>query len=235
LKFLFVDLAVYHHRLREPFRRTDHLRRVAATLVTQSVTQTILPSGKVAFSRGLLNIASLLKTAGASVAYHHFNEEPRDTLLQLAADSDVLCLYAMTPTIGKCLHLATDVKNTNPKCIVAIGGPHTTATRRELLETGVVDFVPSPGARAKDSIAELLNRIRHLRPHQCDLSFPLAPESIPPRPYLDVIDYSILPHSPGAYYFNISTTSGCYYDCNFCSDGWRPVRFCQGKVRSSSS
>lgn len=221
MRLLFVDAAIYRHRLPEPIRTVDHLRRVAASLVVERRTKSPLPRGKVAFSRGLLIVASGARQLGHSVEYVHHIAETHTSLRQKLRSVDGVALYAMTPTIHACLGIARLAKKMNSSCRVSVGGPHSISRKAELLAMDCIDAVGDQFADLATNIAAVTGE----EPAKSqilavdDLGWSNPPEQALNHGYTELVDYSVLPLSPDSYYYNISTSRGCAYSCRYCSDG----------------
>jgi len=230
MNVVFIDIATYEHPLSGSHGQLHRARRLASDMVAEKVMQVPLSGGKIAFSRGMLLLASLVKAEGARVSYIHYNLESHYSLTRAFKKADIVCFYAMTPTVNTCLRLATIAKKINNRLSVAFGGPHTSTQAEPLLSSGVVDFVsyaetsPSLLARA------LLERaswkdcpgIGFREAEDMYLTQVNPPDNTKHEAFYP-LDYSILPLPLDTYYFNISASQGCGYTCNFCSDGTRPL------------
>lgn len=232
MNVLFVDIATYSHPLSHRHGEIHRSRRLASDIVTETVIQVPLSGGKVAFSRGLLLLASFIKAQGCNVSYLHLNRETHESLSQAFQHVDIVCFYVMTPTVNICLQLATQAKHVNSRIRVAFGGPHTATQARPLLDSGVVDFVSygelSPAILAKtlvdiDSWKDCpgigFKRISDRSNTVVNEGLSENVRSLAAYP----MDYSILPLPLDEYYFNISASQGCAYSCSFCSDGTREL------------
>lgn len=231
MKFAFVDIATYTHKLSQSHASIHRSRRLASDLISERITGVALPSAKTSFSRGLLILASWIKRLGANVRYVHYQNETENSLRRLFKQSDVVCLYVMTPTAGTCLKLAALAKGINPRVMVALGGPHVTSQARELLNSDAIDFVCYDSSNVATKAAALMDSAQcrncpGIGYRNLETKKPTINEidRVHEAENTDLVDYEILPLPLSAYYFNISASQGCAYSCSFCSDGTRRLR-----------
>lgn len=225
MKVVFVDIPVYGHSLPEPHRTVHQLRRQASDLVVERVTGVPLPAQKTAFSRGLLLLASAFRQEEADVLYLHYSDETDDTLAAALKESDIVCMYVMTPTAPLCLRLAGVAKSLNPKAIIACGGPHLAFEYQRFLDTGLVDLV-APGVANPRRVAQvILTRTNRsgCSPVLTEVQAKNSGNTRLTEGEEEYCDYSLLPKPLSQYYFNLSTSNGCAYSCKFCSDGTRSL------------
>lgn len=231
MKFAFVDIATYTHELHKAHETIHRSRRLASDLISEKVTGVPLPFGKTSFSRGLLIFASWIKRLGGRVNYVHYCHETEVSLRSLFKESDVVCLYVMTPTAQICLNVAALAKDANPKVVVALGGPHVASQGFELLENEGIDFVCFDSNGVVSAAAALLDSkqlsncpgIGYKNLETGKIAINEIAENLE-TDNAELVDYGILPLPLNDYYLNLSASQGCAYSCSFCSDGTRRFR-----------
>ena len=231
MKFAFVDISTYTHELHQVHESIHRSRRLASDLISEKITGVPLPSGKTSISRGLLIFASWIKRLGGSVTYVHYCHQTEASLRSLFKESDVVCLYVMTPTARICLNVAALAKSANPNVVVALGGPHVASQGAELLRNEAIDFVCFDSNGVAFAAAAILDSEQ--RSNCPGIGYKdfetgnITINEIDENQEIDnaeLIDYSILPLHLNDYYLNLSASQGCAYSCSFCSDGTRRFR-----------
>jgi len=87
---------------------------------------------------GLLSIAAVLEQAGHEVKVHDFTgDKPwRNSLSEIANESDIVGFTCVTPQIGICNDIKKEIQEKNPEIAFTIGGPHPSSIPEECVRDG---------------------------------------------------------------------------------------------------
>lgn len=200
-------------------------RRTGQDAVTELVSPMRFTSGKKSICRGLWILASTGHSMGHEICWRDGEELCLSSLIEDFKWADQLWLYAMTPTITKCLTLAKKAKQINPHIKILLGGVHVSIKYHETfklcpdidvicknkqpahnLMKFVEDITLMPGCLVKIKDKIRLNK------------------SIKYNEYNETVDPNILESSLQDYYINVSASTGCPFSCNFCMDGSEEFR-----------
>ncbi len=194
---------------------------------------------------GLATLAAVLEKEGFEATIVDANVErlEPEEVVPRVTNADVVCLTAMTPTIGTALKIAHQVKQARPDLPVLLGGAHATLLPEETLAgTGDVDIV----VRGEGENI-IVNLLRHLGIKQTldnlpgityrrdgeIVSTPMTAENVD-LDSLPFLAYHLLPwrkykphppHGRALPFAAIITSRGCPYHCSYCSKPVFGTRF----------
>ncbi len=183
---------------------------------------------------GLCYIASVLEEAGHEVRIMDcptYKQTQQDVVNEvLSWKPEIIGLAAITILIDRAIEITKAIKETSPKTIVVIGGPHPTQMPEETLRDTGCDIVIKGEAEltfrdiATDPKPFLKQKIVEGTMVKDLNTFPL-----PARHLLDMKRYNSLPNNykVSENVFQMMTTRGCPYTCTFCASA-------NGKYRQRS-
>ncbi len=186
---------------------------------------------------GLALIAAVLERNGYPVTFLDANAlrlQP-EALVPMVSGADVVCLTAMTPTIGAAISIARCLKRANPDLTIILGGTHATLLPDETLTAAPeIDIIVS--GEGEETIIELLPVLENKQPltdipgiryrqdgkitSTADRTTTVTLDSLPFLAYhlLPVRRYKPHPpHGRALPFAAIITSRGCPYKCSYCS------------------
>ena len=225
MKLLFASMPTYTVHLCERQAYWHRVRRLGADRISEIVSGIRPPTGKKSICRGLWLIASEAKRIGHDVRWLDIPPDKLDIPVEDLVWAEQLWLYAMTPTIGNCLRLATYAKTINANITVFLGGPHTRYLFEETLrDNKQIDFVESSTSSSSIVAEGIVDATRIPGIAYCNGDNIVANCPEYPDTYSERVDPSLLPMSLDSYYINMSSSQGCIRTCAFCLDGQVPLR-----------
>jgi anaerobic magnesium-protoporphyrin IX monomethyl ester cyclase len=186
---------------------------------------------------GLALLAAILEKQGYSPLILDANVPGFDLkqAIRIIDSSSIVGITAMTPTIGKALAIAKQVKQSKPGTTIILGGPHVTLMPEETLaSTPYVDIVAR--GEGDDTIIELMKALENKESigtisgisfihdgkafHNPERKALTDIEGLP-YPAFHLLDLkSYRPHPPHGMYTPFAamvTSRGCPYRCAYCS------------------
>ncbi len=200
----------------------------------------INPVQSTAYSQppmGLALLAAVLEREGYPVTVLEANAlklQPED-VVPLVADTDVVGITAMTPTINTAIATARYLKKAYPHLLIVLGGNHATLLPEETLTTAPeIDIIVR--GEGEQTIIDLLSALENkkstdnvpgisFRQNGKMVSNPVSPKSID-LDSLPFLAYHLLPwrryrphppHGRALPFAAIITSRGCPYRCSYCS------------------
>ncbi len=195
----------------------------------------IYPSAdsQLGFNYGVAHIASILKQAGHEVGFWQLCEEieplpsKEQFLARIAAEKpDVLAFSVVTNQWPYTQMLASWARREYPIPFV-IGGIHTLAGVREILQTGLFDYVFR--GECEEAFAEFMQKLQQGRPVDDvrNLAFvqngqvqinPVRPlpdlEKLPPKDYRSMDFQRMIDAKKG--WVGLMASRGCPFSCTYC-------------------
>ncbi len=198
---------------------------------------------------GLALIAAILEKEGYTVKLIDANAlelQPED-VATMVADTDIVGITAMTPTIGTALNIAHYVKQANPKIKTIMGGAHPTLLPGETFSASpAIDIIIRGEGDA--TIIDLLHALEEKQPldsvagisyrsdnqviHTADRTSGVDIDSLPFPAYHLLPRQKYRPHPPHGMampFAAMVTSRGCPYRCAYCS---KPVFGSQFRAQS---
>lgn len=178
---------------------------------------------------GLLNIATLLETAGYNVKIldtrlRHFNLDYLDEQVG-GFDPQVIGLSFMTDNFFTTRRLAALLRKKRPKATIILGGPHVSVADRISLEKIDADIVVR--GEGEETMLELcrslINGDGNIKAvkgitYRSAGKIKTNPSRPPPDPdKLPPLNFELLPDFKDNYSGTIITGRGCPYHCTFCA------------------
>ncbi|MBI4187703.1 MAG: cobalamin B12-binding domain-containing protein [Chloroflexi bacterium] len=186
---------------------------------------------------GLALLAAVLEREGYQVTVLDANalQLRPENLASYIADTDVIGLTAVTPTIATALSIAHHLKQDNPDRTIILGGVHATLLPEETLaESTQIDIIVR--GEGEETIIELLRALENKQPIGNIAGITYRKDgkiiSTPARKALTDIDslpflaYHLLPwqryrphppHGRALPFAALVTSRGCPYRCAYCS------------------
>jgi radical SAM superfamily enzyme YgiQ (UPF0313 family) len=186
---------------------------------------------------GLALIAAILEKAGYQVTLIEANALKLGpaTVVEMAADADIVGITAMTPTIGTALNITGHLKKRRPDLKIILGGPHATLLPEETMasspdvdiivrgegdETAVELLKALEGSHPIDNIAGITYRKDGIIVNSPDRISMVDMDSLPYPAYHLLPWQKYHPHPPHGMampFGALVTSRGCPYRCAYCS------------------
>jgi radical SAM superfamily enzyme YgiQ (UPF0313 family) len=181
----------------------------------------------------LLSLASPLRQAGFDVKVIDNYVAPGFEQAVLRETADALCLgisMLTGPMIGGAIRVATAVKKSRPQIPIIFGGWHASLAVEQTLREPFVDAIVR--GQGELTLLELVQRIAQGSDWQGirGLSFkegdkvvheperPVSNINELPTPAYDLVDHGIYAAVSGIRQLAYTTSVGCPYQCNYCTD-----------------
>lgn len=228
MRLLFVSIPTYQVVLSSQHAFWHRVRRLCADRIYQAVTGSLPTTGKKSLCRGLWLLASEASRAGHDVRWIDVPPNRLSVLKEDLVWAEQIWLYAMTPTVPHCLHVAELAKKVNANVTVLLGGPHTRYLFEETLQKHPqLDFVEAYSALAQDVALHVSNAAHIPGIAYRDATGIKVNDSEFPKIYSETVCPSVLPSPLASYYVNTSSSRGCNRTCSFCVEGREPLRLRQ--------
>lgn len=224
-RVLLIDLPTYQVHLPDRYRQifTNRLRLQAAVWQNRVGASPYRPP--LAYSRGLLTLATVLESSRFNVQYLNYTDPAdRARIPEAISKADAVGITTITPSFPTACQIAKLVRSKASDVLIIIGGPHVTADPTgALAECDAADMaiagdadlritslfgdpesmIDTPGVAYRSQGEIFWNP-------QCDESLESR------RPYAPA--YHLLNRPLDSYSHNLQLSRGCPYTCSFCSD-----------------
>lgn len=220
---LFIDIPTYQVQLEKTYSDLLLKRLKLQRIIMSNRTGLDLKRGQVNYSRGLLSIATMVRSKGIETRYLIYSDQDDQKMMESAiTEVDYIAVSAITPTIDLALKILDNAKRIRPQVITIVGGPHAQIKASDIIKMPAVDIVScGDGLDTIPSVLEgkQLDNIPNLlfKTTEGKIINTISAQIVSSRLLSDrMVDYSLLSKDISFYSHNLRTQNGCPFRCAFC-------------------